>query len=89
LLVLVVREEHLTRVQLAELMLGMVVEMAVMFQHILQPLMLLVEVALLGIQEMEVPLAKSMLTTQERVPVEAAAAAVPAVLLMLRVLAVA
>ena len=83
------REEHLTRVQLAELMLGMVVEMAVMFQHILQPLMLLVEVAPLGIQEMEVPLAKSMLTTQERVPVEAAAAAVPAVLLMLRVLAVA
>jgi hypothetical protein len=75
--------------QLAELMLGTVVETVVMFHHILQPLMLLVEVALVDIQEMAVPLAPSIPTTQELVPVGAAAAAALVVLLMLGVLAVA
>jgi hypothetical protein len=49
--------------------------------------MLLVEAALPGIQEMAAPLATSIPTTQELVPVGAAAAAALVVLLMLRALA--
>jgi hypothetical protein len=87
LLVLVVGEEYLILVQLVELILGTVAETVVMFPHMVRPLMLLVEVALPGIQEMVVPLATSILTTQELVPVAAVVVVVLAVLLMLRVLA--
>jgi hypothetical protein len=57
LLVLVVGEEYLILVQLAELIPGTVAVTVVMFPHIFHKLMLLVVVVPAGMQEMVVTLA--------------------------------